>query len=118
MPKDLVQAHGWWNIPGASGHEEAKKSGRYRISYGFRAKSCSDEVGAGDVSSDRSEEAVGARRSDGLVLNCLSGGGFLVASVRGSGSFMPYSISALTPSKMTTKFSVLVLFCVAKVISA
>jgi TPR repeat protein len=25
VPKDLVQAHVWWNIAGAKGHEDAKK---------------------------------------------------------------------------------------------
>ena len=25
VPKDLVQAHVWWNIAGAKGHENAKK---------------------------------------------------------------------------------------------
>ena len=26
VPKDLVQAHVWWNIAGAKGHENAKKN--------------------------------------------------------------------------------------------
>jgi TPR repeat protein len=26
VPKDLVQAHVWWNIAGANGNEEAKKN--------------------------------------------------------------------------------------------
>jgi TPR repeat protein len=26
VPKDLVQAHVWWNIAGANGHEDAKKN--------------------------------------------------------------------------------------------